>query len=79
MARTPVTSITNLTSNDSSITGSFNGSNKDFVLTTELTDPQLSLRGISLTLTLDYTISGATISLVNAPRRGPLTAWGIAK
>ena len=76
MARTPIASSAAQSTEDSTITGVIDGANTTFTLDREVQNPHVALRGKSLTKTLDFTISGAVITLLTAPRRGPLTVFG---
>lgn len=76
MARTPIASSAAQSTQDSTITGTIDGSNATFTLNREVQNPHIALRGKTLTKTLDYTISGRVITLNTAPRRGPLTVFG---
>ncbi len=76
MARTPIASSPAQSTEDSTITGAIDGSNSTFTLDREVQNPHVVLRGKSLTKTIDFTISGAVITLNTAPRAGPLTVFG---
>ncbi len=63
--------------NNETPSGNINGSNVTFTLAHTPIDGSLDLRlaGIYMTVDIDYTISGDTITFVNAPSIGPMRAF----
>ena len=61
--------VVTYSSDDGTITGTINGTNKVFTLSAPLKNPVVFADGLRMTKTFDYTITGTTLTFVVAPEQ----------